>query len=320
MDNQGFRGTVARWGQWLAGSKPPRVACEIAADGVSAARRARGSQRIEAWATKPLPDGVVRPGPLAENVLDAGALGQALEGVLSEVAGGEKRVAAILPDQAARVWLLPLDDLPARPAEAEALLRWRLAREVTFDLEQALLSYQVFPRGETGKGVLVSAIQRAFVRQYEERFEALGLEPVWVTLATLATLGWSDPEPPSQLLVRRDPGSLGLAIVQGRELRFLRSVPASFADGSAEALFEQIYPSLVYFQDQWGEAVTRALLVGVGEARAELARMLRQEAGCTASELELEAWLGEIHPTARLSERAHSLAAPLGFLRAGAQP
>jgi hypothetical protein len=98
MGNQGFRGTVARWGQWVTGSKPPRVACEIAADGVSAARRARGSKRIEAWATKPLPDGVVRPGPLAENVLDGGALGQALEGVLSEVAGGEKRVAAILPD------------------------------------------------------------------------------------------------------------------------------------------------------------------------------------------------------------------------------
>ncbi|MFQ5817366.1 MAG: type IV pilus biogenesis protein PilM [Terriglobia bacterium] len=308
---------LTRWRQWLAGTEAPRLACEVAADGVAAARRARAGQRIESWVTKPLPEGVVRPGPLADNVLDPAGLAEALQGALGEVAGGEKRVAVILPDPVARIWLLPVESLPARPAEAAALLRWRLAKEAAFDLEQAVVAYQVFSRGESGRAVLVAAAHRAYLRQYEERFEALGFEPVWVTLATVSTLGWVETEPTAgQLLVRCDPNSLGLAIVWGSELRLMRSVPATPREGSADALFEEIYPSLVYFHDEWGEPVREALLVGVGEAHAELARLLEREAGCRARELRLDSWLGEGAPTEDVARR---LAASLGFLRAGGQ-
>lgn len=312
-------GRIDHWRQWLESTRPPRVACEVAADGVAAVRRARASLNIEAWSAKSLPEGVVRPGPLADNVLNPGALEGVLRELLGQVAIGEKRVAVILPDAVARLWLLPVEKLPEKRAEAAAMLRWRLAREVAFDLEQTLLAYQVFPRAEAGAEVLVAAAQRAFLRQYEERFEALGFEPAWVTLATLATLGWLEPEPPAcRMLARRDPSSLGLAIVRGNDLRFVRSLPAILADGSAEALFDQIYPSLVYYQDHWGEPVTQALLVGMGEARAELARLLHREAGCLAVELTLESWVGQPPPGTRLPDR--SLAAALGFLRAGVQP
>lgn len=321
MEKSRAGGVFTCWREWLAGSEQPRLACEVAADGVAAARRARTSLKIEAWATKPLPEGVVRPGPLAEDVLDSGALAEALQEVLREVGGGEKRVGVILPDSVARVWLLRVESLPARPAEATALLRWRLAKEVAFDFEQAFVAYQVFSRGESDRAVLVAAAQRACLRQYEERFETLGFEPTWVTLATLSTLGWLETEPTvSQLLVRHDPSSLGLAIVQGSELRLLRSVPTTMADGSAETLFEQIYPSLVYFQDEWGEPVREAVLVGVGEARGELARLLEREAGCRARELRLDSWAGELRPAVRSGDGAQRLAAALGFLRAGVQP
>lgn len=320
--NNGLAGWLARGRQWLEGSEPPCVACEVAADSVAAARGA--PDKLEAWAVRPLPEAVVRPGPLADNVLNADLLGQALQEVLEEVAAGEKRLAVILPDPVARFWLLTLESLPERPAEVLALLRWRLAKEVAFNLEQAVLSYQVFPRPASGQGkepagssVLVAAAQRSLLRQYEERFEALGFEPVWVTLATLATLGLLEADGAHlRLLVRRDPSALGLAIACGNELRFLRSVPATLSDSSAEALFVHIFASLTYFQDQWRESVSEALLLGAGSARVELARMLGEEAGCVATELRLDPWLGQ--PRAEhVVDRDRSLAGPLGFLRAG---
>lgn len=308
------------WREWLTGAKPPRVACEIAVDGVAAVRWARAGQRVEAWAAKPLPEGTLRPGPFAENVLDAAVLSQALRAILATVAGGEKRVAVILPDTVARVWLLRAANLPVKSREAAAELRARLGREAAFDLTQALLTHQVFPGGD-GATVLVAAAQHALVRQYEELFEGLGYDPSWVTLATLATLGWLEPSgSASELLVRRDPTSLGLAIVRGSELRFMRSIPVTPTDGSAQALFEQIYPSLVYAQDQWGEPVPQAVLVGVGEAQRELAGLLDREAGCAARELALDSWLGEARAAGWPADRTRFLAAPLGFLRTAVSP
>lgn len=306
---------VSRGWRWLTGRGWPRVACEVCLERVAAARRARASQKIEAWAERPLGEGIVRPGPQVDNVLDSEALLRNLREVLQEVAPGEKRIGVILPDPVARIWLLAVEAWPERPTEAVALLRWRLTKEVAFDLEQAVLAYQPFSPADKGKAVLVAAAQRNLIRQYEACFEAAGYQPGWVTLATLATLGCIETDAGvTQLLVRRDSSGLGLAIVRGDKLAFVRSVPAMQVDGSAQALFEQIYPSLVYFQDQWGEAVSRALLVGVGEASSELARLLAREAGCEATGV----GLGGL-PERGSVEQEQNLAALLGFFRAGAQ-
>lgn len=313
-------GWLGHWRRWLRAGAQARVVCEIAADGVAAVRASRSGQVIEAWSVTPLPENVVRPGPLAENIHETSTLEQVLATLLREVAASQKRVAVILPDLVARVWLLTLESLPQRRQEVLALLRWRLRKEAVFDLEQAVLDYQVYP-AEAGKHVLVAAALGSILRQYEERFEALGFEPGWVTLSSLATLGWFEAsERASRLLVRRDPGSLSLTIVRQNAVHFFRSVPLAAADGSAAALFEHIYPSLVYFQDHWGEPVTEALLVGLGEEQAALTALLYREAGCLASELKVDAWLGDLPLVTTQTERERRLAAALGYLRAGAQP
>lgn len=313
-------GWLGSWRRWLRAGAQPYLVCEIAADGVAAVRASRSGQAIEVWSAASLPENIVRPGPLAENIHDTSTLEQVLASVLSDVAASRKRVAVILPDLVARVWLFTLESLPQRPREVVALLRWRLRKEAMFDLEQAVLDYQVYP-AEAGKHVLVAAAMRNVLRQYEERFEALGFEPSWVTLSTLATLGWFEStEPASRLLIRRDPGSLGLAIVRNNAVHFFRNVPVTPADGSATALFEHIYPSLVYFQDHWGEPVTQALLVGIGGEQAALAALLYREAGCLASELKVDSWLGNLPSAPPPTDRDRCLAAPLGYLRAEAQP
>lgn len=279
-----------RWQSWITEPPEPPLVCEIAADYVTALRHRNG--HVEAWASRPLPAGAVRPGPLSDNITDPAPVQEALEQVLGAVNGSVRRCVLIVPDLLARVVLVDLERVPQRADEAEELLRWRLRKEMPFDLHQARLSYQVQPGRDGGQEVLVAVCLRTLLRQYEERLEAAGVEPGWVTLSLLATLGWmGDSESEARLLVKRSPESLSVAITQGGAIRLFRSVPmrgAGDQDQLEERLFQKIFPALVHFREQSGEVQVEARLCGSGPETAGLAQRLESEAGCTAQVFEVD--------------------------------
>jgi len=305
-----------RRASWLDATPAVTLVCEIAADYVCAVRHRRG--RVEAWATRPLPDGAVRPAPLADNVADRAAVQQALEHVLGAVGNGERRCALLVPDLVARVTVLEFDNLPAHAEDAEALLRWRLGKDLPFDVTQAALSFQVQPARAAGQEALVAAALRNLVRQYEECLEALGLQPGWVTLSTLAALGGLDAAAPPRLVVKSDHSSLAIAAVHGRSVRLFRSLPLAAGATDAEGLFDNIYPAAVYFQDHWGEPVSEAVLVGVSAARSGLGQRLESELNCRVRELDLAAH--ELPPSPLTAAAPdHRLAACVGWVRGEAE-
>lgn len=305
-----------RFRNWL--TEPPELplVCEIAADYVTALRHRRG--QVEAWASCALPPGALRPGPLADNIIDAGAVQGALEQAVGAVDGHAEQCVLVVPDMLARVVLLEMDRLPSRVAEAEELLTWRLAKDLPFDLAQARLSYQAQPGQDGGEEVMVTVCLRSLLRQYEEIVEALKLEPGHVTLSLLATLGWFDESSTvPRLLIKRDPSSLAVAIVQGGAVRLFRSMPlprTTSENGMDVLLFEKVLPALVYFEDHWGEPVREVRLCGLGRDAKSLMERLRTEAGCEAAELDTS---GLELPPAALSEDVpeHSLLPGLGWVQ-----
>jgi hypothetical protein len=281
----GFSNRLRRW--WQAAGEAALV-CEIAADYVSALRA--GERGVEAWALEPLPDGAVTPGPLSENIPSRDTVTDALGRVVRAVGNGRRHCALLVPDLVARVALLEFENLPDNPNEADALVRWRLGRDLPFDLKQAAVSFERHPgRGAAHEVVTVVAV-RALLRSYEECVERLGLKPGWVSLSTLAAADYlSDAAP--QLLIKRDLNSLGLVISHHGRTRLFRSLPLPPAErpGFVQPLFEKIYPALVYFQDQWNQAVTEAVWAGPGGDGAALAELLERETGCKLSHLSLSA-------------------------------
>jgi len=282
MDSSsGFGTRVRRW--WEAAGEAALV-CEIAADYVSALRA--GERGVEAWAVEPLPDGAVQPGSLSENIPNANNVADALGRAVRAVGNGRRHCALLVPDLVARVALLEFENLPDKPEEADALVRWRLGRDLPFDLKQAAVSFERQPgRGAAHDVVAVVAV-RTLLHSYEECVERVGLQPAWVTLSTLAAADYLGDGSP-RLLVKRDLGSLGLAISHDGRTRFFRSLPLPPAKrpGFVEPLFEKIYPALVYFQDQWNQSVGEAIWVGPGGDGAALAELLERETGCKLSHL-----------------------------------
>lgn len=303
----------ARLRHWLRSPVEVPLVCEIAADYVAAVRHHQG--RIHSWAVRALPEGAVRPAPLGDNVAEAAAVHEALQQVVRLVADGHRRCALLVPDLLARVTVLEFDRLPENTAAAEALLRWRLGKDLPFDVRQAVLSYHAQPgRGSTHEAV-VAVCLRSLLRQYEECVERLGLQPGWVTLSTLAALGCVEPSSAgARLLVKRDHGSLSLAVVHGRAIRLFRSLPAA-AGGHAlneAGWFEKVYPAVVYFQDQWAEPLCEVVLAGASRRQGALAEKLEREAGCPVREFSLAAL--KLPPSAASGADAdHRLVSSLGW-------
>lgn len=302
-----------RWRHWFHEPGEVRLVCEIAADYVAAVRHHRG--RIESWAAGPLPEGAVQPAPLAENIANPGALQEALEHVLGMVADGLRRCVLIVPDLVARVALLEFDHLPERVEEAERLLRWRLKKDLPFDVRQAVLSYQTQAGHASTREALVVVCLRGLLRQYEECLERLGVQPGWVTLSTLAVLGCLDSSGAPGLLVKRDHGSLGLAIVHGQAVRLFRSLPTAGGSRplSENLLLEKVWPAAVYFQDQWNQPVSEVVWAGAGRAQPELMQQLEREAGCRVTEFSPAAFGLPVSPISGAAPD-HRLAASVGWV------
>ncbi|MGH7208683.1 MAG: hypothetical protein ACREIL_04785, partial [Nitrospiraceae bacterium] len=158
-------------------------------------RRAWQGSGLRSCRVRELPDGLVRPSASDPNISDVGALVEQVRALL----GGRRRhweispVALSLPDLCGRVALFEFDAWPQKPAEGEALLRWRFQKELNVPAD-ARLAYRVYPSGAGSRSngaarslhVLAGVVSAKVLEQYEQVCEEAGLFPLNVNLSSLA--------------------------------------------------------------------------------------------------------------------------------------
>jgi type IV pilus assembly protein PilM len=260
----------------------PPVACEITAERVIAARAAAGGESLEAAAARGLPAGAVAPNFAGSNVQQASALASALRGALADAGAHGSDVSLVLPDAAVRVMLLDFDTLPEKQSDAAPLVRFRLKKLLPFDSDRAAVSYQV-QRG-TPIQVVAAVAESSVLAEYESAVHAAGFNPGVVLPSILALLGAVDSSAPT-LVIKAESGTTAIAVVDQGEIRVLRTLETvTPASATPQRLAEDIYPSLVYFQDEYSSQVTRMVLGGTA-ATNELRTALEQQTGLQAMEL-----------------------------------
>jgi type IV pilus assembly protein PilM len=261
----------------------PLIACEVTARGVGVARLEGKPPAIGATYTRALAPGVLTPALNAQNVQDAEALSDAIEQALSAVGGRGQDVIAVLPDSAVRVTLLDFDSLPERRQEAEGAVRFRLRKSLPFDIEKAAVS---FDAQQTPKGLHVAAsiVLRSVLEEYESAFRAAGCSPGVVLPSSLGALGAVNAGRPTMLL-KVSPDTTSVAVVRDGQLLLFRSLEGA-GDGTltVERMADDIYPSLVYFQDNYGMSVEQILVSGVNHLD-EFSGPLKEHTGVSVSEL-----------------------------------
>ena len=277
---------VRRVARWLDAIPHPLIACEIAADGVAAARWSRAGKSLDGFAVEPLPPGVVFPTAVEVNVIDPAEARAAVGRVFSRLRAKAEDVALLLPDAVIRVFMLHFDVFPRKPEEAIPMLRWRLKKSVPFEAEETLISYMRQTPREEGVDIVTGLARLRIVREYESLVESVGMSPGVVISSTLAALPLL-PDGRPALLARVAGTSLTTAIVREGVLCGYRciSLPCDAQHLTPQALLDEIYPLAAYYQDSWSEGISQVRLSGLAGRIAEFREPLERELKCPVGSL-----------------------------------
>ncbi len=228
----------------------PRLACEIAPDGILAASSVGIESPLDATAYVPL-RGSLSAGLASPVFTDRGAVLAALKSALDSVSSGGRDWTLILPDACTRVLLLDFDTLPAKSQEILPLVRFRLRRMIPFDAETAAVSFQLLrPAGSAAKTGPVQVIAAAMPAEVREEIESLmreaEREPGTLLPAPLAALA-AVPETGSHLLVHTGKESITTAITRNGELLLYRR--AEHSDAEPGEMAQAVLVAAAYYED-----------------------------------------------------------------------
>ncbi len=228
----------------------PRLACEIAPDGILAAGSLSMESPLDATAFVPLRDSV-SAGLSSPVFSDRNAVSAALKSALDSVNTNGRDWTLILPDACTRVLMLDFDTLPPKSQEILPLVRFRLRRMIPFDADTAAVSFQLLkPSNLASKNGPVQVIAAAMPAEVRDEIELLmreaEREPGTLLPATLAALA-AVPETGSHLLIHTGKHSITTAITRNGELLLYRRTEHSEAEPGEMA--QSVLVAAAYYED-----------------------------------------------------------------------
>ena len=260
----------------------PRLACEITAERVIAARAGERGHALQAAAERKLPEGSLTPGLQQANVTGRDALVTALRDTLAAVAARSADLCLVIPDAATRIMLLDFEVLPDNPQEADAVVRFRLKKSLPFDVDQSSVSFD--RQGTSNPVRVVAAVTpRTVLEEYEALVREAGYNPGAVLPSMIAALGAVDASLPT-MVIKVEPGTTTFAIVDQNQLRLYRALENGGSAVTGESLVDDVNTSLVYFEDRYAVGVDRVLVAGV-ESTQELQAALSATSNIRVEEL-----------------------------------
>jgi type IV pilus assembly protein PilM len=268
----------------------PKLACEIAADRVLAGRLADSGSGLDASGAHALAPGSLVPDLVENNLRQPEAVRDGIEEALGAIAGRARDVIAVVPDAAVRVMLVDFDTLPSDHEEALGVVRFRLKKSLPFDVEKAKISFQAQKIKDEVK--VVAAVGLATViDDYEAAFRDAGFSPGVVVPSMLAALGAAEGKKPT-LVVKVDAHTTSIAILNEDQLQLFRTLENTRGVTiSGEQLAEEVYPSIVFFQDTYHLNIERIYVSGLSEAGGA-APALRAQTGAEVQDLVASSQLG----------------------------
>ena len=273
-----------------SGSKP-KLACEVAADRVLAGRLSDSGDVVAECASHELAPGSVVPDLIDTNLRQRSAVYKTIEDTLSRLGGRSRDVIAVLPDAAVRVVLLDFDALPTNREEAEGVVRFRLKKSLPFDVDKAKVSYHAQVSGGNVRVIAAVALSTV-IEDYEAAFREAGYSPGIVLPSMLAALGAANATGPT-LVIKVDARTTSIAILDQQQLLLFRTLENTRGVTiTGDQLAEEVYPSVVFFQDTYHLNIDKIFVAGLPESGGA-APALRAQTGAEVKELVGSAQLGK---------------------------
>ena len=258
----------------LVQDPPPEYVFEISEAGIAWARRGAAAQA----AFQPLEAGVISVSPLKDNVLKPDALSVAVKQLTNGHGTRKRRRAAlILPDHSARVAVFDFDAFPSAAVEQEALVRFRMKKAASMDVDSSAVSFHAQPRpGGKHYDVVVAIIPLETVARYEAPFRAAGFQPGFVTTSALAALELVH-EGGLSLSARLSGRVISVCVNSGNVLRLMRTM--ELPEVSAAEVMSILYPTVAFMEDDLGGKPGKMFSCGFGPITEDLRAQCETELG-----------------------------------------
>lgn len=171
-------------------------------------------------------------------------VGTAIAAILKEAGMKSRRAVVALPEEQVSSHIVELPQM--NEGEIEQALEWQVEQYIPIPRDEAVWSWEIIRRGESGVEILLVAAARTLVESYRKRVEEAGLELAAVETELNATAR-AEVRPGSPLSVIVDMGakSTDMGIVREGQLIFARTIPTA------------------------GDAFTRAIETGLGLDRVQ---------------------------------------------------
>jgi type IV pilus assembly protein PilM len=271
-------------------SPKPRLACEIAADRVLVGKLGEDRHTLEACGARELAPGSVVPDLVEGNLRQRSVVVNAVQEALDGLAGRTHDVIAVVPDAAVRVVLVEFDTLPTDSDEAAGVVRFRLKKSLPFDVDKTRVSYHA-QKTSDGIRVVAAVALATVVEEYEAAFREAGFSPGVVLPSMLAALGAAEARQPA-LVVKVDARTTSIAILNADQLQLFRTLENTRGVTiTGEQLAEEVYPSVVFFQDTYHLNIEKIFVAGVSDM-ADAAPALHAQTGAEVQELVSSSQLG----------------------------
>ena len=268
----------------------PKLACEISADRVLAGRLTDSGGSLEASAARELAPGSVIPDLVENNLRQRDAVRTGIESALGTVSAHSKDLIAVVPDAAVRVMLVEFDTLPSDHEEALGVVRFRLKKSLPFDVDKAKISYHAQKVNDEVR-VVAAVAMASVIEDYESAFRDAGYNPGVVLPSTLAALGAADGKRPT-MVIKVDAHTTSIAILNEDQLQLFRTLENTRGvTMTGEQLAEEVYPSVVFFQDTYHLNIERIYVAGLPESGGA-SPALRAQTGADVQELVAPSQLG----------------------------
>jgi type IV pilus assembly protein PilM len=259
----------------------PLWACEITSKHVIVAGVNKHRSQVQAKMAVHLPAGSVCGSLSGDNIQNVEAARSTLKKALSDAAFQDSEITVIVPDDAARIAFLTVEQLSKNSDEQQTFIRWKLKKTVPFDVDAAQVAYRVLGPHHGGIEMLVSLSPRSVIQEYEDLFDSLDLHAGLVMPSTLAALNVLNAPAGDMLFLKIAPDCITTTVFQDAHMRFYRRVT------DVVSLYDAVYPTVMYYQDKLGGYGFQHLFVcGYDSDIRPLVAEIQEKLGLFAQRLE----------------------------------
>lgn len=216
--------------------------------------RRKDDFQLDAYAVAPLTPELVRFSLREPVVLDAARFVTQVRASWHRLLTKTSRVSVSLPDCCGRVLLLDLETRFRSHDEGAGIIRWKLKKHSTVEIQDTHLDYQIIREKDSGEQVaLVSLVARPVITQVEELLAEAGLEPHAVDFTSFnlyRAFARRLEATETCLLVSCYDGVLGVMLFYDGVLDFFRSKELAGGVADPPRLFREISSSLLAYREK----------------------------------------------------------------------